>query len=181
MDGQPTLDLDLERLDAIAQEELASLQAQARAMALLDHEPEVWPEPFDHTDWLGLEELEAGRVCRFYDEPPDGPHLPDNIRHKRELLGWMPELPLKEIKVYCSPRTDAPTEPCCDAPHLVRHGPRSREVADRRIHNAPTTLVIEWTRYRCKACRKLSAAPLPDIHPTMTSPAAFIGTSRSDR
>ncbi len=161
MDGQPTLDLELDRLDAIALEELAAIDARARELGLMP--PEVWPEPPEPTDWLGLEELEPRDVARLYDQPPEEA-LPDSVRIKRELLGWVPELPLKEVKVYCAPRIDAPERPCCDDPRLVVHSSRDREVRDRRIHNAPTTLVVEWTRYRCKTCRKFSAAPLPDIH-----------------
>lgn len=107
MEGQGTLDLELERLDALSLEELErSLDARAIELGLRDLEPEVWPDPFDHTDWLGLEHLEAGEVVRKYGAPPEGPPLSENVHHKRELLGWMPELPLEEVKVHCTPRVD---------------------------------------------------------------------------
>lgn len=72
---------------------------------------------------------------------------------------------LEEVQVTCRTRGAPvlPTRPCCAAPVLLRNGTKTIKVRDRRIEPAPTWLLIQRQRFKCKTCGATSYELLPDV------------------
>ncbi|MGE8128977.1 helix-turn-helix domain-containing protein [Methylobacterium sp. NPDC080182] len=121
-------------------------------------------------DWLGLEHLYAtGRpiieddIDRLYEMPA----CTRIQERQRKFFRIPPSWPVKSVTVPCAsidPDTGFEDHFCIKGePNIIRHGHGDFTASDRRIANAPTSLLIDRQRFRCRTCGKVWSEAMPDI------------------
>lgn len=60
-----------------------------------------------------------------------------------------------EVVAELTDKTAPPICPSCGGATFYKHGTRRNKYADTPIEMRPTSLIIEWPRYRCRRCRTM--------------------------
>lgn len=68
-----------------------------------------------------------------------------------------------EVQVPCEP-INRRRPMCCVMAGMDRHGKRKLRVRDRRLEPAPTWLVVNVQRWKCRGCGSIHNEELPDLH-----------------